>query len=371
LTEAVPARPRAGQHFRLMTLALVAAVTVADSVRWLRVVHPDWLIARAAGRTLLSGDGLSTYRLHPTAQMGPLALALAQLPRLAYVVLTAGALGLCLYWLTDAAVPDPATWSGPRLLMLAAGGVLVVAPWAQLAWKGHADDALVLLGGALAARSWVRRRTVAGLVGIGIAVAGKPTGLALLPFALTSPLEGAAALTLTAAIWGPFLLAQPTALLHAGKGIMPVAPGSLPAYLGLPNHSAAPSWVRGAELIAGLASSTVGVLRRHPLEGLLLGFTVRALIEPNPAPAYSIPLVVIAVAVDLRYRIPWTLPPAAASFWLSQPVLDGGPGWFRLTALAMLGVACLALLNSARRRDSTPDIRASPGFAVGRVNEVG
>lgn len=93
--------------------------------------------------------------------MGPLALLLARLPRPVYVVLVAAAVALCLHWFCDAVVDSGSVagdrvWDGRRLVLLAAGGALVVAPWAQLAWKGHADDALLLTGSALLLSSAAR-----------------------------------------------------------------------------------------------------------------------------------------------------------------------------------------------------------------------
>jgi hypothetical protein len=154
------------------------------------------------------------------------------------------------------------------------------------------------------------------------------------------------------------VVADPGALIAAGRGVMTVAPGSLPDYLSVDVGSAPPAWIRPVQLAAGLAATAAGVVRDRPLEGLLLCFTVRALVDPNPAPAYSIPLVVIAMAVDTRYARPVTLPLAAASFWLSQPVLDGGTGLLRLVVLVVLAVLGTAMLFS---RD--PDVgpaRAEP-----------
>lgn len=80
------------------------------------------------------------------------------------------------------------------------------------------------------------------------------------------------------------------------------------------------------------------------MEGLLLAFAVRALVEPNPAPAYAIPMVVMAVAVDVRRRWPIALPFAVAAFWLAAPALAGGPGSDRLAALLGLAGVCVVFL---------------------------
>ena len=62
------------------------------------------------------------------------------------------------------------------------------APWAQLAWKGHADDALVLVGAAVMVTALTAKRHRWLLPGWVIAVAGKPTALALAPLLLASSL---------------------------------------------------------------------------------------------------------------------------------------------------------------------------------------
>lgn len=344
-------REERGQVARLAIIAIVASITVIDSLRWLSFVHPDWLIARAAGRTLWSSKGLEVYAAFPRAQMGPLALTLAQLPRSIYVVLTAAAIAPCIYWLSEAAVGHREDWTARSLFILSVGAALCIVPWSQLAWKGHADDALVILGLALMLKSAAGGSRRGKLLGLGIAVAGKPTALVLLPFLLTSGAEFAAGLAIVAAIWLPFLLAEPIALLRAGRGVMSVAPGSLPSYLGTSAHASPPAWIRPVQLFAGLGASAIGVLRDHAAEGLLLGFTIRALVDPNPAPAYSIPLVLVAVAVDLGHGWPITLPLAMLSFWLAQPVLNGGTGVYRIAALIALALACGALLRPSPSTD--------------------
>lgn len=346
---------------------LVGVTTVFDAWRWLPVVHPDWLIARSAGAALLSRQGLSVYELFPRAQMGPLALLLAQLPRPVYVVLSAAAVAPCLYWLVATSLSTSQRWPGRSLLLLAVGGILVVAPWAQLAWKGHADDALVLLGAAFLIHSTARGRRWGQLLGLAVALGGKPTALAVVPILLTSPVDTLAAVLVVGAIWGPFFAVDAMAMMRAGKGVMTVGHGSLPAYLGAGVGSAPAVWIRTSQLLGGLGSSALGVVRRNPVEGLLLGFAVRALIDPNPAPAYSIPLVVLALAVDLRRGWPLTLPLAALSFSLSQPVLNGGTGVFRLAALAALIVTAAVLCVAVPGRGA-PDADA-PCRRVGSDHE--
>ena len=360
-----PAAPdHARPHARLpgawrLAVAAVTSVAVLDSLRRRDTVHPDWLIARAAGSALFGSDGLRVYATHPRAQMGPLALSLAQLPRPVYVVVVAALLGPVLLLLADAGLAaNQAGWSRRSLLVAGAGAALAVVPWTQLAWKGHADDALVLLGIAVLACGLYRPagragpgRTALVVAGIAIAVAGKPTGIVLVPVsALAGPAALAGTLVAVLAVWAPFALADLPGLLAAGRGVMTVGRGSLPSVVGVRVGAPPPGWVRVGQLLGGLAMTGLGAARRRPLEGIAAAFCLRALLDPNPAPAYSIPLVVLAVALDAGRRAPGATVLAAASFWLSQPVLDGGPGGYRLAALGALLALLLSRIPVGRSR---------------------
>lgn len=328
-------------------LLLVVSLTLVQAWRWRGPVHPDWLIARSAGDDLLSARGLLVYADNPRAQMGPLALVLAQMPRMAYLVLVAVAVGVFLGLVALAA--DLPTRAGARAAA-AVGGGLLVAPWTQLAWKGHADDALVLLGAAWLLLALARRRRVQAVAALALAMLGKPTALVLTPLMLVEAQLAIAGALAVLAVWGPFLAADASAMLSAGRGVMPVGAGSLPDVVGHRTGEPIPAWVRGTQLVGGLGATLLGVLRQRPAEGLLLAFTVRAAVETNPAPAYSIPLVALAILPDIRRGYPLLAPLAALTFWLSQPVLDGGPGWPRLVALAALTAATLACMQSNTKR---------------------
>jgi hypothetical protein len=319
--------------------------------RWVWFVHPDWEIARRAGRTLLSADGLSVYARHPRAQMGPLALLAAQLPHRVYVPVIAATVGLFLAWALDAALPG--TRSLRQYAVAVACSLLLIVPWSQLAWKGHADDALVLLGAAWCLRALRLGRTRSAVVGFAVAVASKPTGVVLLPLLLSSVPAATAAAAITAAVWLPFLVADPHALLHAGHGVMTVAHGSFPAMLGYPVGAAPPWWVRVGQLGLGLAAVAWGTRVGKPALGVLFAFAIRAALDPDPAPAYCIGLVGLALIPDAAEDLPVFCGLASAAFWLSQPVLDGAPAWPRATALAGLTVAIVVALGwRSRVRDS-------------------
>lgn len=328
-----------------MVLWLVLMIsTVVESWRWRGPVHPDWLIARRAAHSLFGQDGFNVYAVHPDAQMGPLALALSLLPRHLYLVLVAASVIFCFLPLASREFH----WTGKRRAIAVLSILTVPFAWSQLAWKGHADDALVSIGlcwmalGSRSLKPW----------GFALAIAGKPTALVALPFVLVEGMQVAmTALLLTGLVWTPFLFADAHALLRAGKGIMPVGRGSLSDFLGYAPGSRIPIWVRPAQLIAGLVATSAASLAKRPLEGLVAAFSCRALVETNPAPAYSIPIVIFAAMSDLQ-RNRWALLPLSLlGFFASQPVLDGSSGLPRLVALALcVAAASWTLPEKALRR---------------------
>jgi hypothetical protein len=311
--------------------------------RWVWFVHPDWVIARRAGGMLLSADGLSVYARNPRAQMGPLALLAAQLPHRVYVPVVAATVGLFLVWALDAAAPGARSLR--QYAVAVACSLLLIVPWSQLAWKGHADDALVLLGTAWCLRSLRRGRTRSAVIGYAVAVASKPTALVLLPLLLSSAPAVMWATAVTGAVWLPFFVSDPSAMLHAGRGVMRIAHGSFPQMLGYPVGAAPAWWIRFAQFGLGLFSVAWGTRVGRPALGVLLAFAIRAALDPNPAPAYCIGLVAVALVPDAAQGLPVFCGLASAAFWLSQPGLDGGPAWPRATALACLAVAIVATLG--------------------------
>ena len=104
---------------------------------------------------LWSPQGLHLYAEAPLAQMGPLAIALSPLPHGVYNVVIAA---LALPVLLMAARPLRADGVGRPG---AGGGPPRASCWSprgQLAWKGHADDALVLVGAALMVTALAAKR---------------------------------------------------------------------------------------------------------------------------------------------------------------------------------------------------------------------
>jgi hypothetical protein len=343
-------------------VAVATFLTVRESFQWIHVIHPDVIIGRTAAHLLLGSGGLHLYAQYPVAQMGPGAILLSLLPRPLYLLLIAGLLGPVLLRLLDAALAVSGRPLTPAVaLMTTVGAGCCAWPWSQLAWKGHADDALVLAGAAmmLPSRYPGRRRLRIRLIGVAVAALGKPTAAVLL--GLTVGGEGAAALAAVAVfalVWLPFVVVDPAGFLSAGRGVMEVGSQSLPNLLGYRAGSAPPSWIRFVQLGGGILVVAFAAVRQRPLHALLAAFVVRAVVDPNPAPAYCIGVVVLAVAVDLtRQRpLPWTTAPAVIAFWVSPAVLAGGPGGFR--AAVLLGLLAGVLIEVTSPRIPRPDRKA-------------
>lgn len=322
-----------GLFLRWAVAVPVGLLIVLDALKWRWFTHPDFTIARRAARVLFSTQALHLYQKVPQAQMGPLAISIAPLPHTLYNVLVAL---LAVPFLVLAAGPlTVGTVPALRKVTWGLATLLLVIPWAQLAWKGHADDALVLVGAAVMLTALRRSRTGWAVFGWGVAIAGKPTALVLGPLLLASPGLLVAGLLVTALIWVPFALPDPLALARAGQGVMPVVRGDGPWYLGVP-VGRPPAWIRPAQLVLGWTGSALGYVRRRPEVGVLLGLAARAVLEPNPAPAYSISLIALALFVDAGRAVPVATLLAAASFWTSQQVLNGGSGWPRILCLLAL-----------------------------------
>jgi hypothetical protein len=323
---------------------------VLNAWSWRAYRHPDELIALRAAELLLSGDWFLTYLEVPQAQMGPLAVGAGRLPQDLYVVLVAG---LSLPFLAVAA-------AGPRrgaLWCVASLGIVV--PWSQFAWKGHADDALVLLCAALLVLALERgARSGVVLALWAVAVLAKPTGLLLLPLVATSPGTLLAAAGIFAIVWLPFAAASPADFLHAAKGIMRVSPHSMWGELGL-GAGPPPPWLRPVQLGASLAAAAWAAARQAPAVALLLAFTVRSMAEMNPAPSYAAGVVALALLADTRHgRLPLRFTvPALAAFWTSQPALEGASGWPRILAHLAVVAACVWTVRRPAQPGTTANAR--------------
>jgi hypothetical protein len=330
---------RADRRWKQRWVLVVTGMAVLAALAHRHQVHPDWLIARSAGRALFGHLDLAVYAHQPRAQLGPLALALALLPAEVTRYLVATLIAVPLLVCADL-LRRPATRA--QQLLLWAGGLPAVDAWTGLTWTGHSDDALVLVGAFGCVWGMLRGRRAVALAGCAVAFLGKPTAVALLAVTAPVPELFLAGGAIAAAIWLPFLLADVRGFLGAGRGIMPVGPDSLANLLGYRVGAPIPVWVRPVQLLLAPAAAVLGGLRGRPWDALLWVFAVRALVETNPAPNYAIPLVLLAIAADLEQRLPVALGLSALAYWLSAGVPAGAPGEPRLIALGLL----VALLSA-------------------------
>jgi hypothetical protein len=304
----------------------------------------DWPIAAQAGDLMLS-DGFTVYARRPEAQMGPAALLLAAaVPGWAYAPLVGSLLLPFLLLVMATAVRRP----GPAIL---AGAMMLALPWAALGVQGHGDDALLLLGIAVAVHGQARRSDLLTAAGLVLAVAAKPLALMFLPFlALRSPRATALGVGGTVLVWAPFVLADPVGFLAAGQGHSDILPGSALALAGLEPMSGFPSWVRPMQLALGLALCWWVARSRGWAAAVLAVFVVRTLLEPATWNYYSTTVLAAAFMVEVRSgRQPLALTlPAFATFVASAAYFDSMPAPVGLLRLALLGALLAGALLPPR-----------------------
>jgi hypothetical protein len=293
----------------------------------------DWPIAAHAGDLMLS-DGFTVYARSPEAQMGPAALLLAAtVPAWAYAPLVGSLLLPFLFVVMATAVRKP----GPAVL---AGAMTLALPWAALGVQGHGDDALLLLGIAVAVHGQTRRSDLLTSGGLVLAVAAKPLALMFLPLLLLrSPRSAALGVAGTVLVWAPFVLADPVGFLAAGEGYSDILPGSALALAGMEPMSGFPPWVRPAQLGAGLALCWWVARSRGWAAAVLAVFVVRTLLEPATWNYYSTTLIAAAFMVEVRggrQALALTVP-ALATFVTSAAYFEPMPAAVGLLRLALLG----------------------------------
>ena len=340
----------------------LSAATMVLTVPWLDVVHDDLVLGRRAAHTLLSAAALDTYARNPLTQMGPLAIALAPLPTHVYDLAVAALVGVVAALL---ALSRPRGVRLPLAVVTAvAWGTAVAVPWFELAVKGHVDDALVLLGTAVLLAARARGNVPRG------ARWGHPRparqahrdrarrGPAAVPSGVRArPRRDGRDL-------GPVRAARPGSPAEGRQGGDPRRQGESGGLAGVPR--ALPAARLGARpgVVAGVLAVLASLARDRVAEGIMLAFAVRALVEPNPAPSYVIPLVVLALVPDLTLGLPVFTLVSTVAFYQSQATLDGRPSWPRLVALVTLVVmtaVAVALPHDARpRRFARRPVEAEP-----------
>ncbi len=283
-----------------------------------------WLLTHPG----VPGAGLHLYATHPQLQIGPLALLVAipgqWLPtEIARLLAEAGlaVLGLAMLRTLERTRAHLTGRPVPMSLLLGVGAVAVPV-WGQVATHyTHLDDALAMAFAVVALRALVARRPLLLALALAAAADAKPwaLGFAVLLVALPAGQRRRAALvtaTAVAAVWLPFMIADPQTLL-IGRFTIDTAADSALRALGV-TDPATPPWDRPAQVIVGAVIGLLGVRRGGwPLVPLAV-VAARMLLDPQTYPYYSSGLLIAAAAADLlhpRRALPlWTFALAA---WVS------------------------------------------------------
>jgi len=299
---------------------------------------PDVQIGVDAGRALLGGD-LAVYAHMPEAQMGPLALVLAALPRPVYLLLVAGALAVFVH-LAD-------RLGAPRRAQLVIG-LAVSLPWAMFALEGHADDVLVLISAAVMLVG-VRERSDWWIVGgFVLAASGKPTAAILVGLLVLAGWRATVmALGLAASMWAPFVLADVHGFASAGRGIQTVQAWSAPWLLGSAEGAAFPGWVRPVQMLVGVALCWALARRGELAAGLLVAFGWRVMLEPGVWFSYSTTLIALALLLPRR---PYSVAALALASWCFAHEWGGAGAVNGLGRLACIAALCTVAAITAMKQ---------------------
>jgi len=194
------------------------------------------------------------------------------------------------------------------------GGLLVVQSWTSLAVVYvHLDDVLVLSAAVFALWAITRQRWLLTGLLLGVATAAKPWGIILVPLVLTLPRKerlraSLVAAAVTAASWGPFLLAD-SRTVSAGRVQNGVTGASVLHLFGVASGTA-PAWVRPAQLALALVAGCWVVSKGRWGAVLFVCIALRIALDTQAVAYYDTGLVLAAFAWDLlrsRRQLPiWT-----------------------------------------------------------------
>lgn len=326
-------------RYRYVVIALVAIASARHIA--LGPGHDDWPFF-IWGARLLFGDhptwaqlpgGLHLYANYG-AQIGPVTLSVVAVlrwlfgnegSRTASMILMTG-LGPIVVRVLELAArgldqpPRAGAVELERQLLVLVGGSAMTVAWIEIGvhWV-HIDDGMALLAACCAMWAIARGRPAAVGVMVGIATASKPWAIVILPMVLafgTSRERRRATVWAAVALlagWLPFVLAD-RGTLGAGEVGVRTSAGSILHLFGVA-VGATPSWVRPTQLVVGLALATMVVLKGRWPAVLLVGVSVRMLLDTAVWDYYSGGLVVAAFAWDIlrkRAGLPWL---TLVTFW--------------------------------------------------------
>ncbi len=293
----------------------------------------SWHFFAQGGRLLFAnsaGAGLHLYAGHPDLQIGPLALALSGLLRaigpgngettaIAAMSLT-GPLALAAVWRLV-----PACERGHRTRLLFAG-LLFLPVWAELTTHfAHIDDLLALGFSVAALHAVARRHPVWAGLALAAAADSKPWAAAFVVLLLALPrrqwLTALAVFTGgIAAVWLPFMLADPRTLSAVTRFTIPNDPSSALRVLGVVDPRT-PWWDRSAQLLLGMAGGAVAVWRGRWPAVLLVAVAARILLDPGVYAYYTAGALLGTIVVNLvvtRWRLPWATATAALLLYVAR-----------------------------------------------------
>jgi hypothetical protein len=347
-------------------VVLWATVVTEFPRRWtLRVGDWHYFVEGSnllAGRTAAGAPsgGLHLFAHYHYMHMGPLSLAAVWplraisgnglLPALVLMAVLGPVVLLVLERAALAIRSDPSSTELIQLTTLG-GGLLLLHSWGLAAGPiGHLDDVLTMSFCAVAVWGVATRRPLVAGVAIGLAVAAKPWGIALLPIILAfdrrGRVRGAVSAGLVAALaWLPFVLGDPGTVKAGAFDVANDAASALRA-IGI-ETARTPGWLRPTQALLGLAVGVAACLIGRWPGALLAALAVRLGLDPAVFGYYTPALVLGALVWDLlgaRKPLPvWTL--FAVVGIQVAPDIVNDPHWqgvVRLATCATLVVAVFA-----------------------------
>jgi hypothetical protein len=274
---------------------LLVGCALLFSLRAVGHGHGDWDFFVDASRRLLGepvagfpkAGGLHLYSSYPDVVTGPVTLlgvrvaALAGTgPGYALGVVVSNLLAVVGIAMVERTA-DVAGRARPATTLL--GGVVVLVAWSELAAYGHVDDALALVATTVALWAIARGEGIVVGLALGAALATKQWGVMFLPLALAVPgrervRAAVVAVAVGLVVWLPFVIAAPKMLAQRGLYQI-VADDSVFGVLDYAKLQG-PTWVRGAQVGAGLVLVALCVWRRRWAAAILVAVAARVLLDP-------------------------------------------------------------------------------------------